>query len=211
MNKGIGKDYNNETNYVNKNHIPVQCYVWIEMRWWELIAFHSLLISSKAQNGLHSSWIAPTTEEDVFWLLEAINVFIGSSHPLVCYSLLWFHMFDLDIAPSWWIGFLREIMYFLTKLVVWSHRTFRKQGEEFLRGFLPIFCIILVKICPMEALRLYSSTHPCYRIWCPLVVAWKPQPPLSPVKGVHEAWRASGTEWIWECGTVILHCNSLTF
>lgn len=125
----------------------------------------------------------------MFWLLAAVGVFIGSSHPLVCYLLLWFHMFHLDIAPSWWVGFLCEIMYFLTKLVGHIGPSGGK-GKKFFEDSFPFSVSCWSRFVPWS---LYSSTHPRCRIWPPLVVVRKPQPPKASQRNA----RSLESQWDW--------------
>lgn len=141
---------------------------------------------------IHPKWHNWT---DIFWLLAAIGVLIGYLHHIPWLAILFFDSICLMLIqhPSRWISFLCSIIYFLTKLVAWLRKTYRRKGKEFIWGLFPIFYLLIGQRLSYEA---FIPPH-IHIVESDLFCRWLQATAfIGSVKLVHRAWRASGIKWI---------------
>lgn len=130
-----------------------------------------------------------------FWAPGNSWSLIGYSHHIPWFAIHFCASICLMLIqhPSQWISFLCSIIYFLTKLVVWSHKTCRRKDKEFIWGLLPIFYLLI------HQRLFYGAFIPphIHIVESDLFCSWLQATTFTgSVKLVQNAWRASGTKWI---------------
>lgn len=129
-----------------------------------------------------------TAETDMFWLLPADGVLIGYSHHIPWLAMHFCGSICLMLIqyPSWWISFLCSIIiYFLTKLVVWSHKICKIKGKEFIWGLLIFYLLIGQRLSYRAFLPPYIHIveSDLFHSWLQATTF------IGSVKIVHKAWR----------------------